>query len=254
MDDNSTPVIERTADRTTRMLRDLERYWQELSRSSVIPFRSDVDPRRIDAALPYAFVLQRVARGVARFRVAGAEIENLLGMDPRGMPLTTLFSPNGRNAIQHWLTEVFDRPAIVEIPLVSSWGIGRPKLDGKLLILPLAAEDGTVTMAMGALIVEGTTGRAPRRFEVPDGDIRVETVVSEPTARTRIGREHRPIDLDALAPVGNDSFSGEPQLDRIVPKADDLPPVPPAPHVTARAQRRHRDPGTPYLRLVVDNG
>ncbi len=174
------PLVSPAAD---RVLRDLESYWQELSRSTRIPFRSDVDPRRIDAALPHAFVLQRVAEGVGRFRVAGAELETLLGMDPRGMPLSAFFTPAARLTLKHWFAMVFDRPALVELPLVSERRLGRPRLDGRLMILPLANEDGEVALAMGALVVSGNPGFGPRRFDIPDGFVRMEPAAAEVTRR-----------------------------------------------------------------------
>ena len=206
----------RLAPGTRRILSDLEDYWCGLSRARRIPFRSEVDPGRIDVALPHSFIVQRVARGTGRIRVAGSRVEQVLGLDPRGMPLSAVFTPSGRVALGHWFAEVFDRPAIVELPLVSARGIGRPRLSGAMLLLPLAAEDGTVSMALGAMVTEGEIGRGPRRFDVPDGEIRIHGVevpklAAEPPRR---------------APVAHRMVTQTPPL--AVPR--------------------------PYLRLVVDNG
>ena len=207
-----------------RVLSDMEDYWQDLSRAKRIPFRSEVDPSRIDVALPHAFIVQRVGRGTGRIRVAGGQVEALLGMDPRGMPLTTFFTPPGRVAIQHWFSEVFDRPAVVELPLASARGIGRPKLSGGMILLPLAAEDGSVSMALGALVTEGDRGRAPRRFDVPDGLIRLTPVdrTVEPAPR--------------LSPNAQEIVTG-------------LGPLAGIAAVSGTAQPAEK----PYLRLVVDN-
>ena len=205
-----------------RVLSDLEDYWRDLSRARRIPFRSEVNPSRIDIALPHAFILQRVAKGTGRVRVAGSRVESLLGMDPRGMPLTTFFTPPGRVAVQRWFSEVFDRPAIIELPLISNRGIGRPKLTGGMVLMPLAAEDGTVSMALGALVTEGEPGRAPRRFDVPDGQIRIEPVAAEARPKSGLTPNAQNI-LRGLAPL-----AGPAAIDQA--------------------------PAKPYLRLVVDNG
>lgn len=159
-------------------LRTLESYWKELRGARTLPFRSDIDPVRIDDALPHAFILQRVSDSMGRVRVGGQRLSNLLGMDPRGMPLTTFFTPAGRMVVADYTRRVFDDPSIVELPLFSPRSIGRPKLLGRMMLLPLNGEDGTVSMAMGAIITEGTTGRSPRRFEVPtDGIMRCDPVL-----------------------------------------------------------------------------
>ena len=207
-----------------RVLSDMEDYWQDLSRAKRIPFRSEVDPSRIDVALPHAFIVQRVGRGTGRIRVAGGRVESLLGMDPRGMPLTTFFTPPGRITIQHWFAEVFDRPAVVELPLVSGRGIGRPKVTGGMILLPLAAEDGSVSMAMGAMVTEGELGRTPRRFDVPDGLIRIAPVEVTAAAGPRVTPEAQEI-VKRMGPLAGFGATGDP----------------------ASSAKR------PYIRLVVDN-
>ncbi len=82
------------------ILRHLESYWQSLRHARHIPARNEIAPQGIDAALPYAFILQRVGPGVARMRVAGQKIHELLCMDARGMPVSVLFAPNSREQLR----------------------------------------------------------------------------------------------------------------------------------------------------------
>ena len=42
----------------------MDAYWEALRRGQLIPKRSDVDPRGIEAALEHAFILERIAAGV----------------------------------------------------------------------------------------------------------------------------------------------------------------------------------------------
>lgn len=159
------------------LLDELEMYWRDLRGARRLPVRSDVDPAQIDAALPHAFILERVAPGVGRLRVAGSALSALLGMEARGMPLTTFFAPDARQVVKDYLEMVFAGPSLVELPLFSARALGRPRLSGRLLLLPLLGTDGKVSRALGAMFVDGMTGRAPRRFVVPlEGKLRCEPV------------------------------------------------------------------------------
>ncbi|QQA44756.1 PAS domain-containing protein [Pelagovum pacificum] len=157
-------------------LRQMETYWTELRGFHRLPQRRDVDPARIDLVLPHAFLMQRVAPGVGRVRVAGRALTGLLGMDPRGMPLTAFFGVEAREVVTEELTAMFDEPAIVEIPVHARRGLARPKLSGRLMMLPLIGDDGLVSAALGALMVEGAVGSTPRRLDIAPGLIRREPV------------------------------------------------------------------------------
>lgn len=144
----------RTDDVVHPALGQLEQHWQELHSSSSVPKRSDIDPSEIDAALPWAFVLHRVAPGVARLRVAGQKLHEILRMDPRGMPLSAFFAVDDRSTLAVHLEAVFSEPALVQLPLHRPAAFLRPAVTGALLIMPLADEHGEVTRAFGALVTD----------------------------------------------------------------------------------------------------
>lgn len=148
--------------------RQLEAYWQTLRGTRLVPARSDVDPRAIEDCLEYAFILERIAPGLGRFRLAGMHLNDLMGMEVRGMPLTALFLPDHRQAISDALERVFSEPARARITLAGGRGIGRPPLDAELTLLPLKSDFGDVTRVLGALTTMGAVGRPPRRFSVTD--------------------------------------------------------------------------------------
>lgn len=151
------------------VLEELEQYWRDLRGARRIPVRSAVDPARIDSALPHSFILDRVAPGIGRLRVAGQKLSALVGTEVRGMPLTTFFTADARDKVIEQTEIVFDRPALVEMPLVSVRSLGRPKLTGRMLLLPLLGPDGHVSRALGAILIDGMIGRLPRRFDIPEG-------------------------------------------------------------------------------------
>ncbi|MGY6635162.1 MAG: PAS domain-containing protein [Alkalilacustris sp.] len=147
-------------------LSSLRAYWEALRGDALVPRRSEVDPRGIERALGIAFLAERVAPEVARFRVAGMRINGLMGMEVRGMPLSAMFQPDGRETLGRALRRVFDGPAIAEVSLRGATGFMQPRLDGRMLLLPLRAEDGTVSRILGGLAVTGSIGTTPRRLEV----------------------------------------------------------------------------------------
>ncbi|MDV7269755.1 PAS domain-containing protein [Thioclava sp. A2] len=149
-----------------RVANEMRAYWEALRGGRLVPSRADVDPRGIDRALECAFILERVAPGMGRFRLAGMHLNDLMGMEVRGMPLTAFFAPVGRKQIAEIIEAMFQQPAIVEIDLRAETAIGKPELKAKLLILPLKSDLGDVTRALGCLVAEGDIGRTPRRFEV----------------------------------------------------------------------------------------
>ena len=144
----------------------VEAYWEALRGTRLLPLRSEIDPRGIEGALEHTFLLERIAPGLARFRLAGTRINDLLGMEVRGMPLTSLLMPGSRDLAREALNMLFEGPKTVKIELASAGGIGRPALQAKLIMLPLKSDLGDVSRAIGCVAVSGKFGRRPRRFDI----------------------------------------------------------------------------------------
>jgi len=143
----------------------VEGYWQGLFENAVIPARSAVDPRGMESALEYAFLLERIAPGVARIRLSGMHLNDILGMDVRGMPLTALFAPAARKDIANAIERVCNGPRLADLEIRSRASAGRAQLDGRLFMAPLTSEDGRVTRMLACLQTQGVIGRTPRRFD-----------------------------------------------------------------------------------------
>ncbi|MEL6620216.1 MAG: PAS domain-containing protein [Pseudomonadota bacterium] len=201
----------------------VEAYWEGLRGMRIMPKRSDIDPRGIESALEYTFVLERIAPGMARIRIAGSHLSDLMGMEVRGMPLTSLITPPCRRQISDALEEVFQRPAVCELRLVTEQGVGKPHMDARLILLPLKSDLGDVSRILGCLVAQGDIGLSPRRFDV-------------------VGAKIRPISAPALqAPTPEQ------------PETADTPAPAPAPGMAeppAPFEARPVKPGAPYLRLV----
>lgn len=148
------------------ILHELRSYWDSLRNGRAIPARAEVEPRAIRRTLDYAFILERIAPGAARFRLAGRHLIDLMGMEVRGMPLCALFDTGSRGRLSDVLETVFRGPQIARIRLEAPASYGRPKLAGSLLLLPLRSDLGDVTRALGCLVSEGEIGQTPRRFDL----------------------------------------------------------------------------------------
>jgi hypothetical protein len=144
----------------------VEAYWQALRGRRVVPRRSEVDPRGIESALEYAFILEQVAPGIGRLRIAGGHLVDLLGMEVRGMPMTAFFQPEARRDLAACLAQVCSAPAMARLSLQAETGIGKPPLEARLLLLPMRSETGEISRVLGCLDSNGRIGRTPRRFTI----------------------------------------------------------------------------------------
>ncbi|MBM9595609.1 PAS domain-containing protein [Rhodobacteraceae bacterium MCCB 386] len=147
-------------------LKRIEAYWESLRNGRVVPARSEIDPRQISSALGNAFILERISKGLARFRLAGMHLNDLMGMEVRGMPLTAMIAPESRDAVGSALETMFEEPAVARFELVSQGSLGKPRMQAQMVLLPLRSDLGDVSRALGVLVAAGKIGRAPRRFDV----------------------------------------------------------------------------------------
>ncbi|WP_299281863.1 PAS domain-containing protein [uncultured Tateyamaria sp.] len=150
----------------------VEAYWEGLRGARLMPKRSEIDPRGIETALEYTFVLERIAPGMARIRIAGSHLSDLMGMEVRGMPLTSLITPPCRRQINDVIEDVCQRPAVCELRMNAETSATKPHLDARMLLLPLKSDLGDVSRVLGCMIAQGEVGHTPRRFDVVGAKIR----------------------------------------------------------------------------------
>ena len=159
---------------------------------------------------------------MARLRIAGSHLNNLMGMEVRGMPLTSFITPNGRREMGDMLEEVFQRPSVCELRLSAEVGRNKPAMDARMLLLPLKSDLGDVSRVLGCFVARGQMGNQPRRFDV------VGTKIRPLTNKTADASRH----LEAAS--DNETIKGfrEPQAD-----------------YTSTSKR----PRKPYLRLIKND-
>lgn len=144
----------------------LRGYWEGLRIEGALPLREAVSPRGLGGALENAFIVERIATGMGRIRVAGSAMGDVLGIEPRNMPLTMLFEPVARATLTRVLDQVFTSSTALDITMEAERMIGRPSLAARMIILPVRGAAGEYHQAIGALALSGTIGRSPRRFGI----------------------------------------------------------------------------------------
>jgi hypothetical protein len=198
-------------------------YWDGVRGADLIPRRRLIEPHGLRDALTHVFLIERIGPGLARFRLAGTHLTEVMGMEVRGMPLSAILAPASRDGARVLVEAVFAGPSIVELALESDRGLARPALQGRMLLLPVGGDDDLCDRALGCLVTEGDIGRGPRRFAITRQ--RTEPVRPRPPSP-----EAKPAS----------AFAEEPRVF--------APPAPPGPHADAPAPRPPR--GKPRLRIV----
>lgn len=138
-------------------------HWASLRSRTALPARAALDPAELADALPHVFLAEFVTPRVARIRLCGHQIEDVLGMDLRGMPLTALFGPDAREDIMSAL-EIVGHGARATLALQAERGFGQPEMSAQLALMPLCDANGRITHVLGVLERQGRIGRRPRRF------------------------------------------------------------------------------------------
>jgi hypothetical protein len=147
-------------------LAEVRAYWEGLRDASNLPRRTQIDPRGMAGALGQVVLLEQVAAGMARIRLGGTTLNDLMGMEVRGMPLSALFDPMARQALERVLAQVFTGRQAATLVLEAERGLARPVLSGRLLLLPVLGDAGRPDLILGHLALSGGIGRTPRRFHI----------------------------------------------------------------------------------------
>lgn len=142
-------------------------YWEQLRDGRAAPPRSEIDPRQIQSLLEHTFILERVRDGHPRVRLAGMAVCDLLGMELRGMPARSLIEVGSRPHFDRYLSDVMDKPQIIELYLETS-DQDNEKTRGRMLLLPLTDNDGETTRVMGCITLHTKLFQAPLRFDIED--------------------------------------------------------------------------------------
>lgn len=168
-----------------RDLSKLFSYWNSMRRDGDVPLRTEIDPRGIEELLRNAFIAEKVSPGLARLRIAGSHLTEIMGMEVRGMPLSSLIDLSDRTRLSDALVDLFERPAQIRIDLSAPGSFRRAPMTGTLMLLPLRSDLGDISRALGCLITTGDVGHTPRRFKI--SDIEITPIQMTEAAKTKQG-------------------------------------------------------------------
>lgn len=150
--------------RTPGIIRQVEAYWEGLRPYGDLPQRDQIDPRGLDSALDFAFLLERSHTGEPVFKLGGERLGDILGIPLERVPMVALFSQSLQPAVNSAVTSVLDEPSLLRAELTSERGVMRPEVDAHLLLLPLKDGEGHIAQALGVLHFDDAIGRSPRQF------------------------------------------------------------------------------------------
>lgn len=245
-------MSDRTKNRWMAPVRNVEAYWHALCDGNQVPLRSQVDPRGMESALENAFLMERIAPTMAKVRVAGSHLSDLMGMQIAGMPLSCLIAPADRERFGEAVGHLFGSGSIVKIELRAEGGFGKPDLVGHMILLPLRSDFGDMSRALGVLVSDGPIGRTPRRFTVSHVKVvptaksgivdRRPVHVTEPAASLISGMADKPEPMQGLK-ESSTPFRGMLTNKRVVKT---IKPTP-------RDEMDTPSQGNAHLRLVVSN-
>ncbi|WP_050927688.1 PAS domain-containing protein [Aestuariivita boseongensis] len=153
-------------------LRMVEGYWSALRTGNDLPKRSQINPRGLVDVLEHVFILERIAPGVARFRIAGSDWTQLAGMEVRGMPISSFFRSTGRQDMTSAVEACLDTPAIIEADLKARSLQRAPDVPGRMVLLPMLCDMGRVSRILGAIKMAGPLASDAYRMELGETSIK----------------------------------------------------------------------------------
>jgi hypothetical protein len=116
--------------------------------------------------LSQVLLVERWSAGVPVIRYAGMDVTTLHGQDLTDRPLSVLFEPGARPALAEALDQVLDGIRTVEMAILSDQGMLRPRLGGRLTLLPVVCGVTGLISALGCIDLDGPTRHPPRRFRI----------------------------------------------------------------------------------------
>lgn len=165
----SSNIVSLDTIRTRRkdpILNQVEAYWDGLRQGRSVPARADVDPRGLAGVLENCFVAERIAPGMARFRIAGRKVCDLMGQEARGIPMSLVFASGARMQLEDSLEQVFSTPSICRMTVLRAKGFKRSEAEGQLTLLPLRCDLGQVSRVLGCLSMAKVEGPKPAQFDI----------------------------------------------------------------------------------------
>lgn len=144
-------------------------YWDALCDGGRPPSIDEIHAHGLEAALDHVFTAYWSAHKGARIRFAGQFLLRLMGMDLTGMHMSALFADGSRMEISAIAQRAIASGRPARVDLESPAPLSSQVLTGRILLLPLRADDPHAPRLLGVLEAEGNIVVPPRRFVLRGG-------------------------------------------------------------------------------------
>lgn len=163
-------------------------YWQRLRGGHRVPARADLDPSALGPWLHMAGLVDGGPTGRMRFRVGGQGLNQLLGVEARGMPLRSLFALGTRARLHDLALRVFSGPSMLTMTLIAPARApaARP-VQVPMVILPLRDNHDAITRALLCMDSRAAmTAERPARFHIRQARLTTLTATSADVPMLRV--------------------------------------------------------------------
>ncbi len=166
------------------MIASLKSYWERLRAGRIAPYRAEIDPREFETALDNMFIVERIAPGNLRLRLAGMKICEIAGMEVRGMQPGLFVAEPDQARFERLLDVVMSEPAVVEIGLETN--VQPAPSRATMLLMPLRSDFGEINRVLGCLGLDSPFFHPPLTFTLKNVSINpVQAVAAETSSRSR---------------------------------------------------------------------
>jgi len=180
-------------------MKQAEAYWTALRRGDDIPSRAQVDPRGLENILSQTFIVERIAPGIARFRLAGQKVNEMAGMEVRGMPLSAFFTPEARKELSAAMEHMFDTPSVIQLSLKTEGSRIKGSREAHILLMPLRSDLGDVSRALGVFVSAGNETGTSQRFSINNIEIRAVLAAGSKDRAAFKAKDRKPADAPEKA-------------------------------------------------------
>lgn len=147
-------------------------YWSDLRGGRVAPYKSEVTARGIGRTLASnTFILENLADGARRFRLAGSSLQDIFGLELRGMSAQAIMQQESRARLQSLMDECLAAPAVC-VFICSAEMQGGTALPIEIVLAPLRSDFDQMNRILGAAHVLDdehlNIKSTPRRCHITD--------------------------------------------------------------------------------------
>ena len=146
-------------------------HWLALRQADAVPHRAAVDPTKFQESLDMVWLMERHADGRYRYRLAGQTISDMHGGIRRGSDTASLFSPESLEMFRPRWEAVLDQGQLVRAEGVVFLAEGQEISRVERLMLPLRADNGGVSVILGATSYEKPRGSSLTATDFPPTNI-----------------------------------------------------------------------------------